>query len=119
MMDVHIGELIEERIAEVGITKAEFGRRINTSRQNVNTILKKRSLDTSVLRNICRVLNFDFFQYYSLETIDPNGSKKDQPAEQPGFVSIMINVPAEAQDRILSALFEGRVPSFLNTGKKQ
>ncbi len=60
----HIGRLIEEKIREVGMTKAEFGRRINTSRQNVNTILRKEHLPADILAKASRILGYNFFEEY-------------------------------------------------------
>lgn len=79
--EIHIGQLVEERIKEMGITKAEFGRRISTSRQNVNTILKKKSLDSEMLGNISEVLNFDFFTYYGPDCVKKRKNKESN--EQP------------------------------------
>ena len=58
-----LGKIIERRIKEIGITKAEFARRIDTTRQNVNGIIRKESMDTSLLAKIGKVLKHDFFQY--------------------------------------------------------
>ncbi len=62
---IHIGNLIDEKIKERGITKAEFGRRICTSRQNISTLLKKESLDASLLYKISIILDFNFFSCYT------------------------------------------------------
>lgn len=58
-----LGKHIEQRIQEVGITKAEFARRLGTSRQNVNTLIQKDSMNTDVLVKIGEILRHDFFQY--------------------------------------------------------
>ena len=58
--ELHMGNLIDAQIIKVGMTKAEFGRRINTSRQNVNTLLKKPFLSIDLLLKICSVLNYNF-----------------------------------------------------------
>lgn len=60
MKYIHTGDLIEERLKTVGMTKAEFGRRIQTSRQNVNSLLQKDSLDIKLLARISQVLGQDF-----------------------------------------------------------
>jgi DNA-binding Xre family transcriptional regulator len=80
--DLHIGKLIAEVLDERGMTKAEFGRRIQTSRQNVNSLLRKKSLDTDYLLRICITLDFDFFAAYSASV---NGGN---PAEVPPRLSI-------------------------------
>ena len=107
-MDIHIGRLIEQRIKEVGMTKAEFGRRINTSRQNVNTLLKKNSLDTEMLWRISEVLNFDFFQCF-LGAAKVTGAKK-QPAGP--VVKLVIELPAWQQDRMLELVMGPNFKDF-------
>ena len=59
MYNIHIGEMIDARLKEIGMTKAEFGRRLDTSRQNVNTIVKKSSLDAILLVRISSVLEIN------------------------------------------------------------
>jgi hypothetical protein len=68
-MALHIGKLIRQHLEEVGMTKSEFARRISTSPQNIYGIFKRKSCDTELLRDISRVLNFDFFQYYSTSAL--------------------------------------------------
>lgn len=63
-----LGQMIAARLKAIGMTKAEFGRRISTSRQNVSLILKKESMDTKLLRKISEVLDHDFFSDLSTTT---------------------------------------------------
>lgn len=64
-LSLHIGKLIRKHLEEVGMTKSEFARRLQTSPQNIYGIFKRKSIDTNLLRNISTILNFDFFQYYA------------------------------------------------------
>jgi len=64
-MKIHIGKLIRKHLEEIGQTKSEFARRINTSPQNIYGIFKRQSIDSELLRTISQCLKFDFFQYYS------------------------------------------------------
>lgn len=57
----HIGKIILERVTELGMNKSEFARRINKSRQNVQDIFQRESIDSNLLLNISRVLNYNFF----------------------------------------------------------
>jgi transcriptional regulator with XRE-family HTH domain len=59
--DKTLGQMIDDRLKAIGMTKAEFGRRISTSRQNVSLILRKESMDTKLLQKISVVLDHDFF----------------------------------------------------------
>jgi transcriptional regulator with XRE-family HTH domain len=62
---LHIGKEIEKQIKLNGISKSEFARRIAKSRQNVEDILKRESIDSALLYKISSVLKFDFFEPYS------------------------------------------------------
>ncbi len=112
-MDIHIGRLIEERIKEVGMTKAEFGRRINTSRQNVNTLLRKESLDTRLLKKIGRVLDYDFFRFFLRPGFGPTlGSSEDEPTQGP-IVKLVVELSGLQQEKLLEILFGSMAHDFL------
>ena len=61
---VDIGESIEQKLNELGISKSEFGRKIGIPQQNVNRILSKSSIDTDKLVAISEALDFNFFDCY-------------------------------------------------------
>ncbi|ELR70077.1 hypothetical protein C900_04074 [Fulvivirga imtechensis AK7] len=61
---LHIGEEIRKVFKESGLTVAEFARRIDTSRENVYGIFKRKSIDTRLLQKISDVLDHNFFKYY-------------------------------------------------------
>lgn len=61
---LHIGKLVRKHLEELGMTKSEFARRLDTSPQNIYGIFKRKSIDTELLKSIGSILNFDFFQYY-------------------------------------------------------
>lgn len=62
---LHLGALVDRRLDESGMTKAEFGRRIGTSRQNVHTLIRKPTLTTEQLMDICVVMKYDLFAVLS------------------------------------------------------
>jgi transcriptional regulator with XRE-family HTH domain len=64
-MIIHIGNKIKSTVTKKGISVSEFGRRINMSRENVYSIFKRKSIDTELLSRISKVLEYDFFQYYT------------------------------------------------------
>ena len=64
-MAVHIGNRIKSTLNKKGMSLSEFGRRIHKSRENVYDIFKRRTIDTGLLVTISKVLDFDFFQYYT------------------------------------------------------
>ena len=69
MATLHIGKIIRKSLEEKGMTKSEFARRISTSPQNIYGILKRKSIDTELLRDISTCLQVDFFQYYSTSAL--------------------------------------------------
>ena len=64
MDNIHIGLAIEQRINEMGISKAEFARMTGIPKQNVNRILERASIDTARLAQISEALQFNFFTLY-------------------------------------------------------
>ena len=68
----HLGRIIAKMLHQRGMSKAEFGRRIQTSRQNVSLILEKRSFDTDLLWRVGQALEKDFFALLSFQQSGPN-----------------------------------------------
>ena len=66
---IHLGNLIKQRLQEIGMNKSELARRINTTPQNVYGIFKRKSVDTELLRKISNVLEYDFFQHYTQDNL--------------------------------------------------
>ena len=64
-MDTHIGAMVKQRAKELRIGPTELGAKINTSKQNVYGIYKRKSLDSRLLWKLCVALQFDFFRTYS------------------------------------------------------
>lgn len=60
-----IGELIKERLKAEERSVAWFARKLSCSRANVYKIFCKEYIDTELLTRISRILNYDFFQYFS------------------------------------------------------
>lgn len=67
---VHIGGKIKQLVKERGLTVSEFARRINTSRENVYGIYKRKTLDTGLLLKINQVLQYDFFQSFQSGSVE-------------------------------------------------
>lgn len=64
-MDIHIGSIIKTRARAIRLGPTELGSRIETSKQNVYGIFKRKSIDTELLIKISVALDHDFFQYLS------------------------------------------------------
>jgi len=60
-----IGTLILQKLKENGQAVSWLAKKIRSDRSNLYRILKRNHLDTQMLWDISRVLNFDFFAYFS------------------------------------------------------
>lgn len=72
-MEIHIGEIIKSKARELRIGPTELGEKINTSKQNVYGIYKRKSIDTDLLRKISNALGHNFFNYYITSLEFQNG----------------------------------------------
>lgn len=69
MSKLHIGKKIKEVWRKSRLKGTEFAAAINRDRQVIYDIFKRESIDTELLQSISRVLNHDFFKYYSNDTV--------------------------------------------------
>lgn len=67
---INIGENIKEELARQERTISWLARKLNRTRTYVYRMLKKNSIDTSVLAQISQLLGRDFFQELSQEISD-------------------------------------------------
>ncbi len=63
----HIGKLIKEELERQERTPTWLARKINCERPNVYYIFRQQSINTDLLMQISRALNFDFFSMFSEE----------------------------------------------------
>ena len=75
---IHIGKMIEAELHRQERTVAWFARNLYCERTNVYHIFKRQSLDTELLLRISRLLDHDFFKYYSSEAAR---QPDDEPVE--------------------------------------
>ena len=68
--DIHIGTLIQEKLAEKAMTKTEFANRINRERSTVYDIFDRKSIDTELLIDVSKALGYDFIHkvYFKEQT---------------------------------------------------
>lgn len=65
MKQVNIGLAVEQRINELGVSKAELARRLGIAQPNINRILESEDMKTSRVAELSEALDFDFFSLYS------------------------------------------------------
>lgn len=61
-MEIHIGKVIKEKVNESQLSVIKFAFIINTTRENVYGIFKRKSIDTELLIKISKALNYNFFE---------------------------------------------------------
>ena len=64
---IHIGRIIKQELQKQGYTVTWLTKELNCSRSNVYKIFDKPTLDTALLMQLSKLLDVDFFQYYSEE----------------------------------------------------
>ena len=61
---VHIGQAIDKRRNELGLSKSELGRRIGVPQQHINRILERETMETSKLAKVSQALDYNFFALF-------------------------------------------------------
>ena len=62
--NVHVGEAIDRRRNELGLSKSELGRRIGVPQQHINRILERETMETNRLFKVSEALDFNFFSLF-------------------------------------------------------
>ncbi len=75
MDEIHIGKAIHEKIKEQGRKMTWLAGQLNCDRTNIYKILKKPHLDSELLLRISKILDHDFFNFYS-EDVKNSGKPK-------------------------------------------
>lgn len=65
MAKIHIGKKVKEVWRASRMKGTEFATAINKDRQVIYDIFKRETIDTGLLQKIGKVLDHDFFNYYS------------------------------------------------------
>ncbi|OFY69428.1 MAG: hypothetical protein A3G23_00715 [Bacteroidetes bacterium RIFCSPLOWO2_12_FULL_37_12] len=87
-MSIHIGKIIKQRVEEMGMKKTEFARRVNTTPQNVYDIFNRISIDTELLVQIGKILDFNFFEQYFLSAQTHKAGFSKAEEESAPYLSI-------------------------------
>lgn len=64
---INIGELIDMRRKELGLSIRDFAGKINVSSGNAYDILKRESIDVALLQRVSAALDYDFFKHLTNE----------------------------------------------------
>lgn len=104
-MSLHIGKFIKKRVEEIGMKKTEFARRVNTTPQNIYDIFNRTSIDTELLNQIGKILDFNFFEhyYFSAQALKTKVGKAEEEAT-PYFSLSEINIELKSRKDKISTL---------------
>ena len=61
---VHVGQAIDKRRNELGLSKSELGRKIGVPQQHINRILERETMETSRIIKVSEALDFNFFSLF-------------------------------------------------------
>lgn len=67
--DIHIGQMIEKRVAESGIELSRICNFLKSSEEEVLEMYERKSIDTEKLLRWSKLLEYDFFRLYSQHLI--------------------------------------------------
>ena len=89
--NIHIGSLIEKRVAECNITVSRICKLFNCVEEDVELMYQQQDLNAGVLLKWCKLLEYDFFRLYSQHLLffsppaSSNKKKQDKKSELPQF----------------------------------
>ncbi len=66
MEEIHIGRLVKEKMKQLHISNTEMAEKTGCTRQNIGSIIKRKTITTDLLSTISEALGYDFFQHYTL-----------------------------------------------------
>lgn len=62
---IHIGMMVKQELRRQGRSNRWFAEQLNVNLRTVNKIFDKQYIDTLQLFRICKILDVDFFKFYS------------------------------------------------------
>ncbi len=65
ILDAHIGDFIRKYIKSHDITRQQLAEMLGVSNSKVDRILQSRTIDTTLLFDICKKLNINIFAFYT------------------------------------------------------
>ena len=78
---VHVGQAIDKRRNELGLSKSELGRKIGVPQQHINRILERETMETSRLIKVSEALDFNLSAHLAAVALDGNANNLIGDAE--------------------------------------
>ena len=80
--NIQIGKLISGKISEKKLQMEDVAKQLEIPESVLSLMLKNDDLGCNVLFKMCKILDYDFFRYYSYHlnhhTITDNGNEKKE-----------------------------------------
>lgn len=79
--NIHIGQIVESRITEMGIEMSRICNFMKCPEEEIEKMFEQKSLDTEILLKWSKLLEYDFFRLYSQHIIlysPPSMEKQDE-----------------------------------------
>ncbi|MDR0231253.1 MAG: hypothetical protein LBI82_03955 [Dysgonamonadaceae bacterium] len=99
---MEIGKKIKAIVEQKGMATSEFARRLSTTNQNAHDIFKRTSIDTELLERIGKILDHDFFQYYT----KPSSSQSPHQEKKKARVLIEIEIDDDLKKSLKTKLLQ-------------
>jgi DNA-binding Xre family transcriptional regulator len=77
---VKIGVIIKEKLEERGQSGKWLAQKVVMTKQNMYNIFNRNSVNSDLLYNICKAMNYDFFKFYS-DSLASENIKNEPEAE--------------------------------------
>jgi plasmid maintenance system antidote protein VapI len=99
-MNVQIGEIIKEHVAQNGLTVTQFAKRINRTSQYVYDIYKQTHIHCELMQSISEALNVNLFAYY-VQNVDSKYNDATMVSVEPE-ITIQIKLNKDTEAKILN-----------------
>lgn len=86
MKNIHIGNIIRQKVEESTLSIAEFAILINRTRPTVYDIFNRKSIDIDLLISISEVLDYNFLQEVYLKNEEAEHSASPLHEEAPHYI---------------------------------
>ena len=105
--ELHIGRIINKHIIDNHVNRIALAQQINNTRQNIDNIVKRKSLDTVLLFNISNALKTNLFEHYTSQLNFITSEPSELTIQHLNEKITMLQKQIEIQEKLIAAL-EGK-----------
>lgn len=67
--NIHIGDLIKNRMESLHLKTSDISFDIGCTDDEIDILLQKKTVDSNLLLQLCKILEYDFFRIYTQHLI--------------------------------------------------